>query len=106
MGDHSGGQRGATTRSPSSPSSSSSYTPPTNYEILVQTYLDKLAPLRSDLADIDRNIQKAKDTMGNAREDTDAWIRVYEEKRRNVLAKMDAIEEEARKRGVAPGDLR
>jgi hypothetical protein len=106
VGDHSGGQKGATASSSSSSSSSYSYTPPTNYEVVVQTYLDRLAPLRSDLADIDRNIQKAKDAMGNAREDTAAWIHAYEEKRHNVLAKIDAIEEEARKRGVAPGDLR
>ena len=106
VGDHPAGQKHAASNPPSSSASSSSYTPPTNYEILVQTYLDKLAPLRSDLADIDRNIQKAKDAMGNAREDTAAWIHVYEEKRRVVLAKIDAIEDEARKRGVTPGDLR
>jgi hypothetical protein len=108
VGDHSGRGGGSAAASSSArpPSPSDAYAPPTNYEVLVRTYLDKLAPLRANLADIDRNIQKAKDAMGNAREDTAAWIRVYQEKRLNVLAKIEAIEEEAHQRGVLPGDLR
>jgi hypothetical protein len=87
-------------------SSASSQAQPANYDRLVKSYLDKLAPLRVDLADIDRHIQNAKVTMGNASEDTAAYIRVYQEKRRNVLARIDAIEEEAHRHGVQPGDLR
>jgi len=73
---------------------------------LVQSYRDKLAPLRSNLADIDRKIQMAKEAKGNAREDTAAWIQVYDGKRRDVVAKMERIEDEAHRAGVLPGDLR
>jgi hypothetical protein len=73
---------------------------------LVQSYRDKLAPLRSNLADIDRKIQLAKEAKGNAREDTAAWIKVYDGKRKDVLARMERIEDEAHRAGVLPGDLR
>jgi len=87
-------------------SSSSSYTPPTNYEVLVRKYREKLDPLRSDLADLDRKIQAAKEAKGNAREDTAAWIAVQERKRQDILANMGRIQDEAQHEGVSPGDLR
>jgi hypothetical protein len=90
----------------SSPSRSLDYSPPSDYEVRVNTYRDRLAPLRANLEEIDRNIQKAKEAKGNASEDTAAWIRVYEGKRSGVLAKMDTILDDARRHGVTPGDLR
>jgi hypothetical protein len=79
---------------------------PSAYERLVRSYRDKLAPLRSNLADIDRKIQMAKEAKGNAREDTAAWIKVYDGKRKDVLAKIERIEDEGQRAGVLPGDLR
>lgn len=79
---------------------------PPSYDRLVKTYHDKLEPLRANLADIDRKIQMAKEAHGNASEDTAAWIKVYDGKRKDVLAKMERIEDEARRAGVLPGDLR
>jgi hypothetical protein len=107
VGEHSGngGDIGAAS-SPSQSPSSNSYTPPTNYEILVRRYREKLEPLRGELADLDRKIQLARQAKGNAREDTAAWIAVQERRRQDVLAKIERIEEEAREKGVTPGDLR
>jgi len=76
------------------------------YNHLVQTYRNRLAPLRNEVADLDRKIQQAKEAKGNAREDTAAWIAVQQKKRGDILAKIERIQEEARKRGVEPGDLR
>jgi hypothetical protein len=90
----------------STSSSCSSCSEPSGYERLVQSYRDKLAPLRSNLADIDGKIQLAKEAKGNAREDTAAWIKVYDGKRKDVLARMERIEDEAHRAGVLPGDLR
>ena len=90
----------------STSSSCSSCSEPSGYERLVQSYRDKLAPLRSNLADIDRKIQLAKEAKGNAREDTAAWIKVYDGKRKDVLANMERIEDQAHRAGVLPGDLR
>jgi hypothetical protein len=77
-----------------------------DYDWLVDNYQRKLAPLRSDLADLDRKIQLAKEAKGNAREDTAAWIDVWNRKRADIQAKIDRIQEEARRNGVLPGDLR
>jgi hypothetical protein len=97
-----------TQESGSTPTSNScsSCSKPSPYERLVKSYRDKLEPLRSDLTDIDRKIQMAKEAYGNAREDTAAWIKVYDGKRKDVLAKIERIEDEARRAGVRPGDLR
>jgi len=93
------------------PSSVESATPSaapkaSDYDRLVDSYVRKLGPLRSDLADLDRKIQKVKEAKGNAREDTAAYLRVYADKRGDIQAKIDAILEDARRHGVAPGDLR
>jgi hypothetical protein len=97
VGDHQ-------TVSTASPCSSCSK--PSAYDKVLQLYRKKLEPLRSDLAEIDRKIQMAKEAKGNASEDTAAWIRVYDGKRKDVLVKMERIEDEARRAGVLPGDLR
>jgi hypothetical protein len=76
------------------------------YGRLVDTYQRKLAPLRSDLADLDRKIQLAKEAKGNAREDTAAWIDVWNKKRADIQAKIERIQDDARHNGVLPGDLR
>src|ERR1700733_12571980 len=62
--------------------SCSSCLKPSPYERLVKSYRDKLEPLRSNLADIDRKIQMAKEAHGNASEDTAAWIEDYDGKRK------------------------
>jgi hypothetical protein len=95
-----------THESGSTSSSCSSCSNPPAYDQLVKSYRDKLEPLRSNLADIDRKIQVAKEAKGNAREDTAAWLKVYDGKRKDVLAKIERIEDEAHRAGVLPGDLR
>jgi hypothetical protein len=92
--------------SPRSGCSASTSAKPSSYDRLVDSYLRQLSPLRSNLADIDRKIQKAKEAKGNSSEDTAAYLRVYADKRGDVQAKIDAILENARQHGVAPGDLR
>ena len=104
--DRSEGLKTSDGSSSTATSRSEGYTRPSNYDILVRTYLDRLRPLRSDLADLDRKIQQAREAKGNPREDTAAWIAVQEKKRQDVLAKIDRLEEEAEHRGVLPGDLR
>jgi hypothetical protein len=76
------------------------------YDNLVKSYLKKLAPLRDQIAEIDRKVQQVKDFKGNARENTEALLNSYGEKRASVQLKIDRIEEDARRDGVAPGDLR
>lgn len=78
----------------------------TAYDKLVDGYQRKLSTLRGDLADLDRKIQLAKGAKGNSREDTTAWIAVQEKKREDILAKIERIQDEARHKGVLPGDLR
>ena len=90
----------------SSSSSASAATKSSTYESLVRSYLEKLAPLRDQLAEIDLKVQQAKDLKGNARENTQAWLNYYAEKRASVQVKIDRVEEDARHDGVAPGDLR
>ena len=99
-------ESGSTSAADSTSSFCSSCSEPSAYGRLVQSYRDKLAPLRSNLADIDSKIRMAKEAKGNAREDTAAWIKVYDGKRKDVLAKMERIEDEALRAGVLPGDLR
>jgi hypothetical protein len=91
---------GSSSSSPSPAAKSSAY------ENLVKTYVKKLTPLRDDLAEIDRKIQQTKDLKGNARENTQALLNYYGEKRAGIQLKIDRVEEEARRAGVAPGDLR
>jgi hypothetical protein len=64
-------ESGSTTTSPSSCPACSK---PSPYERLRKSYRDKLEPLRSNLADIDRKIQMAREAHGNASEDTAAYI--------------------------------
>jgi DNA-binding ferritin-like protein len=102
------GERSSATGGSAASSSSRSldYSPPSDYAVRVNAYRDRLAPLRANLEEIDRNILKAKEAKGNASEDTAAWIRVYEGRRSGVLAKIDSILDEARRHDVTPGDLR
>lgn len=92
--------------SPITPNESAPAPMTPEYDRLVQSYRHQLAPLRNDVAELDRKIQQAKEAKGNAREDTAAWVAVQQKKRSDALAKIERIQEEARKRGVEPGDLR
>jgi Skp family chaperone for outer membrane proteins len=94
------GAGGASSSSPSAAAKSATY------ENLVKTYQKKLAPLRDQLAEIDRKVQQVKDLKGNARENTEQLLSYYGEKRAGVQLKIDRVEEDARRDGVAPGDLR
>jgi hypothetical protein len=51
-------------------------------------------------------VQQAKDMKGNPRENTEALINSFAEKRAAIQLKIDQLEEQARGEGVAPGDLR
>jgi hypothetical protein len=104
VGDSSNGANG--TVGSSSSANSSCCTQDTAYDRLLESYRSKLSPLRETLADLDRKIQQAKEAKGNAREDTAAWIKVYEGKRSDVSAKIAALEDEAERKGLLPGDVR
>ena len=98
---HSAIAAGGSNSSPASAGTKSSA-----YDNLVKSYWKKLAPLRDQLAGIDRKVQQVKGLKGNARENTEALLNYYGEKRASVQLKIDRVEEDARRDGVAPGDLR
>ena len=69
-------------------------------------YREKLNPLRSELNDIDAQIRQAKTSNGHVREVVDQFIHNLEARRAKLVSQADAIEEEARRRGIPPGELR
>jgi hypothetical protein len=99
-------QQSASAAGASRSSSAPAGTKSSAYDNLVKSYLKKLAPLRDQLAEIDRKVQQVKDFKGNARENTEQLLNNYAEKRAGIQLKIDRIEEDARRDGVAPGDLR
>lgn len=70
------------------------------------SYRQRLAPLRQQLDDLDREIQEMKNAKGSVRENIESQVQIREDKRRKIQAQINEIEEEARRHGIAPGDLR
>ncbi len=47
-----------------------------------------------------------KNAKGSVRENIESQVQIREDKRKRIQAQINEIEEEARRRGIAPGDLR
>ncbi len=72
----------------------------------VAWYRNKLDPLRSQIRDLDREIQDIKNAKGSVRENVESQVRIRETKRSKIQAQIDDLEEEARRNGISAGDLR
>lgn len=72
----------------------------------VESYRSRLAPLRRQLDDLDREIQQMKSAKGNVRENIESQVQIREAKRAKIQEQINEIEEEARRHGVEPGQLR
>lgn len=85
----------------SSPSSSSSSV---SYE--VTSYRDRLAPLHSQIENINAQIRDYKTSKGYISENVQQIVPILEARRAKLQSQVDAIEEEARQHGISPGQLR
>jgi hypothetical protein len=69
-------------------------------------YRGRLAPLRQQIDDVDREIQEMKSVKGTVRENVEAQVQIREARREKIQKQINEIEEDARRHGIAPGDLR
>ena len=69
-------------------------------------YRGRLAPLRQQIDDVDREIQELKSVKGTVRENLEAQVRIREARREKIQKQINEIEEDARRHGIAPGQLR
>jgi hypothetical protein len=69
-------------------------------------YRGRLAPLRQQIEDLDREIKQMKNSKGNVRENVDSQVQIRETHREKIQKQVNEIEEDARRHGIAPGDLR
>lgn len=70
------------------------------------SYRDRLAPLRQQIEDIDREIQQMKSAKGSVRENIESQVQIRETRREKIQAQINEIEEDARRHGIQPGQLR
>jgi len=69
-------------------------------------YRGRLAPLRQQIEDLDREIQEMKSVKGTVRENVEAQVQIRETRREKIQKQINEIEEDARRHGSAPGQLR
>lgn len=69
-------------------------------------YRGRLAPLRQQIGDLDREIQEMKSVKGTVRENIEVQVQIREARREKIQKQVNEIEEDARRHGIAPGDLR
>jgi len=69
-------------------------------------YRGRLAPLRQQIDDVDREIQEMKSVKGTVRENIEAQVQIREARREKIQKQINEIEEDARRHGIAPGQLR
>ena len=69
-------------------------------------YRGRLAPLRQQIEDLDREIRQMKNSKGNVRENVDSQVQIRETQREKIQKQINEMEEDARRHGIAPGDLR
>jgi len=70
------------------------------------SYRSRLAPLREQLDALDREIREMKSAKGAPLENVDAQVQIREARKEKILKQITEIEDEARRHGIAPGDLR
>src|ERR1700674_1085946 len=68
-------------------------------------YRGRLAPLRQQIDDVDREIQEMKSVKGTVRENLEAQVQIRQARREKIQKQINEIEEDARRHGIAPGDL-
>ncbi len=71
-----------------------------------ERYRQQLAPLRSELAEIDRQIREVKGLGAQGGRYNNTSLDRLEDRKKSIQLMIDAIEEDARRHGIAPGDLR
>ena len=69
-------------------------------------YRGRLAPLRQQIEDLDREIQQMKNSKGSVRENVDSQVQLRQSQREKTQKQIGEIEEDARRHGIRPGDLR
>jgi hypothetical protein len=69
-------------------------------------YRNRLAPLRQQVDEIDREIQQMKSSKGSVRENIESQVQIREARREKIQKQINEIEEDARRHGVEPGQLR
>jgi hypothetical protein len=70
------------------------------------SYRNRLIPLRQQLENIDKQIRDLQNAKLGGRANIARPLERLETQKKDVQAKIDAIEDEARKNGVEPGQLR
>lgn len=70
------------------------------------SYRSRLAPLRRQVEDLDREIQQMRSAKGSVRENIESQVQIRETKRTKIQEQINELEEEARRHGVEPGQLR
>jgi hypothetical protein len=70
------------------------------------SYRNRLAPLRQQLERIDAQIRDLRNAKVGGRDNIARPLERLETQKKGVQEKIDAIEDEARKNGVEPGQLR
>ena len=65
-----------------------------------------LVSLRSQVNDIDQQIQQMRTAKGAVRENVESQVQILERRRAKIQARIDEIEEDARRHGIEPGELR
>ena len=69
-------------------------------------YRGRLAPLRQQAEDLDREIQEMRSTKGSVRENVESQVQIRETRRAKIQKQINEIEEDARRHGIEPGQLR
>ena len=72
----------------------------------VAYYRGRLAPLRQQIDDLDREIQELKSVKGTVRENLEAQVHIREARREKIQKQINEIEEDARRHAIEPGQLR
>jgi len=69
-------------------------------------YRGRLAPLRKQIDDVDREIREMKSVKGTVRENLEVQVQIREGRREKIQKQINEIEEDARRHGIEPGQLR
>jgi hypothetical protein len=69
-------------------------------------YRGRLAPLRKQIDDVDREIREMKSVKGTVRENLEAQVQIREARREKIQKQINEIEEDARQHGIQPSQLR
>ena len=91
---------------PSNNSSRAPTSPSTSDGRDVTYYRGRLAPLRQQIEDLDREIQELKSVKGTVRENLEAQVQIREARREKIQKQINEIEEDARQHGIGAGQLR